>query len=197
MRKMLTLLAALGAAQLAFAGSAQAAEPQPQQPAPKHHIVVSGESLSSIASNYQLESWRPLWNSNTNLVDPDQIDVGQDLVIPEGPTTDRPLPVEVAAPVVATAAPVTTARSTYRAAAPTNYTASGDVFAKIRQCESGGNYANKKNPTYRGAYQFSYGTWASVGGSGDPADASPAEQDMRAQMLYARRGASPWPVCGR
>ena len=36
----------------------------------------------------------------------------------------------------------------------------------------------------------------SVGGSGDPAAASPAEQDMRAQMLYEQSGSSPWPVCG-
>ena len=50
---------------------------------------------------------------------------------------------------------------------------------------------------YRGKYQFDLETWASVGGSGDPAAASEAEQDMRAAMLYARAGAAPWPVCGR
>jgi len=73
----------------------------------------------------------------------------------------------------------------------------GGGWAALRQCESGGNYANKSNPKYRGAYQFSYATWRSVGGSGDPADASPAEQDMRAQMLYERSGAGQWPRCGR
>lgn len=67
----------------------------------------------------------------------------------------------------------------------------------LKRCESGGNYANKSNPKYRGAYQFSYSTWASVGGTGDPADAPPAEQDMRAQLLYQRSGARPWPHCGR
>jgi hypothetical protein len=40
------------------------------------------------------------------------------------------------------------------------------------------------------------GTWASVGGSGSPAEASPEEQSYRASMLYARAGSSPWPVCG-
>ena len=40
-------------------------------------------------------------------------------------------------------------------------------------------------------------TWASVGGSGNPAAAGEAEQNRRAAMLYAREGASPWPVCGR
>ena len=40
------------------------------------------------------------------------------------------------------------------------------------------------------------GTWASVGGSGNPAEASEEEQDYRAALLYSRAGSSPWPVCG-
>ena len=67
----------------------------------------------------------------------------------------------------------------------------------IAQCESGGNpRAIGGGGAYRGKYQFDYGTWASVGGSGDPAAASEAEQDRRAAALYARAGAAPWPVCG-
>jgi hypothetical protein len=67
----------------------------------------------------------------------------------------------------------------------------------IASCESGGNPAVvSADGSYRGKYQFSYGTWASVGGSGDPAAASEAEQDYRAALLYARAGSSPWPVCG-
>ena len=50
--------------------------------------------------------------------------------------------------------------------------------------------------SYRGKYQFDYGTWASVGGSGDPAAASEQEQDYRAALLYAQSGSSPWPICG-
>ena len=45
-------------------------------------------------------------------------------------------------------------------------------------------------------YQFDYGTWAAMGGSGDPAAAPEAEQDMRAAMLYSSAGSSPWPICG-
>ena len=68
----------------------------------------------------------------------------------------------------------------------------------IAACESGGNPAAiGGGGAYRGKYQFDYGTWASVGGSGDPAAASEAEQDKRAAMLYAQAGASPWPVCGQ
>lgn len=74
----------------------------------------------------------------------------------------------------------------------------GAPLAAIRACESGGNYsAIGGGGAYRGAYQFDQQTWNSVGGSGDPAAASPAEQDRRAAMLYSRRGSAPWPVCGR
>lgn len=76
---------------------------------------------------------------------------------------------------------------------------SGDfaaALAKLRACESGGNYANKKNPMYRGAYQYSYSTWANYGGYYDPADAPAAVQDEAARKTYLRRGWQPWPHCG-
>jgi hypothetical protein len=67
----------------------------------------------------------------------------------------------------------------------------------IAQCESGGDpTAVGGGGLYRGKYQFSVGTWQSVGGSGDPAAAPEAEQDKRAAMLLARDGAGQWPVCG-
>lgn len=67
----------------------------------------------------------------------------------------------------------------------------------IGACESGGDpTAVSADGSYRGKYQFDYGTWASVGGSGDPAAAPEAEQDYRAALLYAQSGSSPWPVCG-
>ncbi len=72
------------------------------------------------------------------------------------------------------------------------------VLRSIAACESGGNpRAVGGGGAFRGKYQFDYGTWARVGGSGDPAAAPEAEQDRRAAMLYARAGSSPWPVCGR
>ena len=68
----------------------------------------------------------------------------------------------------------------------------------IARCESGGNpRAVSSSGSYRGLFQFDYGTWASVGGKGDPAAASAVEQYRRAALLYSRSGASSWPVCGR
>ena len=67
----------------------------------------------------------------------------------------------------------------------------------IAACESGGDpSAVDPSGTYRGKYQFDLQTWASVGGSGDPAAAPEAEQDYRAALLMSRSGSSPWPVCG-
>ncbi len=68
----------------------------------------------------------------------------------------------------------------------------------IAACESGGNpEAVSSEGTYRGKYQFDQGTWESVGGTGDPAQAPEAEQDYRAALLYSESGSSPWPVCGQ
>jgi hypothetical protein len=67
----------------------------------------------------------------------------------------------------------------------------------IGSCESGGDpTAVSSDGSYRGKYQFDFGTWESVGGSGDPAAAPEDEQDYRAALLYAQSGSSPWPVCG-
>jgi hypothetical protein len=88
------------------------------------------------------------------------------------------------------------AKARRQAAAAQTSVASPQLQA-IAACESGGNPAAiGGGGAYRGKYQFDYGTWASVGGSGDPAAAPEAEQDRRAQMLLDRSGTSPWPVCG-
>jgi len=69
-------------------------------------------------------------------------------------------------------------------------------LARVRQCESRGNYQIVSSTgRYRGAYQFSVETWRGVGGSGDPAAASPAEQDARALALLRLQGKRAWPVC--
>ncbi|GHJ39672.1 resuscitation-promoting factor [Streptomyces sp. TS71-3] len=67
----------------------------------------------------------------------------------------------------------------------------------LARCESGGRPdAVDPSGTYGGLYQFDARTWRSLGGHGLPQNASRAEQTRLAKQLYARRGASPWPVCG-
>jgi hypothetical protein len=73
----------------------------------------------------------------------------------------------------------------------------GSILARIAACESGGDpTAISSSGRYRGKYQFTRSTWRSLGGTGDPARASEAEQDRLALALYQQRGSAPWPVCG-
>jgi len=71
------------------------------------------------------------------------------------------------------------------------------VLEAIAACESGGDPATDTGNGFYGKYQFTQATWAAVGGTGNPAHASEAEQDRRAAILYEQAGPSPWPVCGR
>lgn len=79
----------------------------------------------------------------------------------------------------------------------------GDLFPEpwqsLAECESIGDlsWRPESSSTYRGYFQFLPSTWESVGGTGDPALASAAEQLHRARLLQARDGWSPWPVCSR
>jgi Transglycosylase-like domain len=75
--------------------------------------------------------------------------------------------------------------------------AANGTLEAVAACESGGDpTAVGGGGLHRGKYQFTYETWQSVGGTGDPAAAPEAEQDARAAMLLERDGAGHWPVCG-
>ena len=70
------------------------------------------------------------------------------------------------------------------------------VLKRIAACESGGDpTAVSADGRYRGKYQFSRQTWRDIGGTGDPARATEAEQDRMAARLLRRAGTSPWPNC--
>jgi len=78
------------------------------------------------------------------------------------------------------------------------YSPLADAFARLRICESGGNYAANTGNGYYGAYQFSISTWQSMGtGFSRPDQAPPAVQDDAAQRLQARAGWGQWPSCAR
>jgi Transglycosylase-like domain len=78
------------------------------------------------------------------------------------------------------------------------------VLFNIMICESGGDPHATEAPGgnggplgHYGLFQFDIPTWESVGGHGDPRDAPPEEQWMRAVMLYQRRGLQPWECAGK
>jgi hypothetical protein len=69
------------------------------------------------------------------------------------------------------------------------------VWAALRQCESGGNYAENTGNGFYGAYQFLPSTWTALGFPGRPDLEPPALQDAAAQKLQAMEGWGQWPAC--
>jgi Transglycosylase-like domain len=72
-----------------------------------------------------------------------------------------------------------------------------DVWADLRYCEAGGNYARNSGNGYYGAYQYTLSTWDDFMGYARPDLAPPAVQDAKAHATEAARGWRPWPACSR
>ena len=124
----------------------------------------------------------------------------------QAPATTRPPATAPPTTAPTTTAPTTTVPATTAPAAATPpagpagtggpTSAESAHLARIRACESHGDYTVvSASGRYRGAYQFDTSTWQAVGGTGDPAAASPAEQDYRALLLLRQRGNRAWPNC--
>ena len=163
--------------------------------------VKAGDTLSEIAQANGAD-WHQLAKLN-NLKDPDLILIGQTLQL-DGvkkattrTTQKRATPtVKKTKTVKKTVRKSRATRSDSRPAASSSASMSA-AWRKVANCESSGNPRAVNPAGYYGLFQFDLQTWRSVGGSGNPAKASAAEQLMRAKKLYSQRGASPWPVCGR
>ena len=85
---------------------------------------------------------------------------------------------------------------TTRAPSPPPATTGGDaVWDRLAACESGNT--NDGGAPYYGYWQFSAGTWTSMGGSGLPNDHPRAVQLVLAKRLQARSGWDQWPACSR
>ncbi len=188
--------------------TAMAVAPPPAVPT---HAVAPSESLTWIAQCQLGDADRvnELIELNAELIDdPNILQPGWQLVLP--PDASGACPEEPPARASARSSSSTPAEATSQdtprrgtqarvraQSASSSGGGGGGGLAAVRACESGGDYgAVSSNGKHRGAYQFDRRTWASVGGTGDPATASAAEQDRRAQALYRQRGSSPWPSCG-
>ncbi|MEV0283848.1 transglycosylase family protein [Kribbella sp. NPDC050820] len=164
------------------------------------YTVKSGDTLSEIAEANGAD-WRELARIN-NLEDPDLILIGQTLKLdgvekataPRKVTAKKTETKKVRKTERKTERKARTSRSEDRSSSSVSMSA---AWRKVAECESGGNPRAVNPAGYYGLFQFDLQTWRSVGGSGNPAKASAAEQLMRAKKLYAQRGAQPWPVCGR
>jgi LysM repeat protein len=162
------------------------------------YTVKPGDTLSEIAQANGAD-WHQLAKLN-HLKDPNLILIGQTLqldgvkkaAVTERRTVKKPQTVHKTRKARATRSETRTPST--RSSGKANLSG---AWAKVANCESSGNPRAVNPAGYYGLFQFDKQTWRSVGGSGNPANASAAEQLMRAKKLYAQRGASPWPVCGR
>jgi uncharacterized protein YabE (DUF348 family) len=90
--------------------------------------------------------------------------------------------------------PVNEVLSVGTKALPTS--ASSLNWTALATCESGDTPSENTGNGFYGMYQFTIGTWDSLGGSGLPSDASAATQTALAEKLYTEAGSGQWPVCG-
>jgi LysM repeat protein len=160
--------------------------------------VKQGDSLSKIAKRAKLSSWRPIWDLNKKIKHPNLIYPGQKLVLPAKgeKVKHRPLPALAVTRVVSeerAASASGSGRSTVTrsASAP----ASGGVWDRLAQCESGGNWGINTGNGYSGGLQFAPGTWSANGGTGSAHNASRAEQIRVAERVRASQGWGAWPAC--
>lgn len=104
--------------------------------------------------------------------------------------TPSPTPTKIPLP---TSTPIPTSTPTPDPKNPDN----AEVWESIAKCETNGNWSSDTGNGYFGGLQFSQGAWNSVGGSGNPAQASKDEQIIRGKMLQKMRGWGVWGACAQ
>ncbi|MDA0182977.1 transglycosylase family protein [Solirubrobacter phytolaccae] len=195
MRTTTTVVLAVGAATLAVPASVKAAAQSDIQAPLAGHLTVASQMREVKTELAQERLTRKAWRLARRLAD--HKDQGFSPVRYRRRVGDDP-PATIARRIRSLRVDIKQEerRERRRVVKARDATASPTLEA-IAACESGGNPGTDTGNGFYGKFQFTLQTWASVGGSGNPAQASEAEQNQRAAMLYAREGASPWPVCGR
>ena len=188
MRTTTTGLLAVGAAALATAKPAEAQQSNFQVPL-AGHLTVEAQMREARTELAQQRLTRKAWRLARSLAR--ERDEGFSPVAYRRRVSDDP-PATLANRIRSLR---TTIRRERRE--PATQTNASPALEAIAACESGGNPATDTGNGFYGKFQFTLQTWQSVGGTGNPAQASEAEQNRRAAILYAREGSSPWPVCGR
>lgn len=83
------------------------------------------------------------------------------------------------------------------AVAGTANAAPDNVWDRVAQCESGGNWSINTGNSHEGGLQFSRSTWKAFGGHGAAHRASREEQIAVAERVLAAQGWDAWPVCSK
>lgn len=167
-----------------------------QAPKSKTVTVQEGNNLSLIGAANN-STYERIFYANLEIQDPNIIHPGQQLRIPTPEEQLTPREIPVAVPVVQ---PVEYSGyeegydyqpQTASATIPSD----GSVWDQLAQCEAGGNWATNTGNGYSGGLQFSPGTWAAHGGTGDASSASREQQIAVAERVQASQGWGAWPAC--
>lgn len=180
--------------------------PQDQLSVPKDTKISAGLEVNVIRNGRQIVAQEEEIAFTTDVIYDNGQDVGYELLKRDGVNgkqlvtyevlyvNGQPAEKKVLQTVLVTSQ---TSKIVIRGSRP-KYSSQSDAFARLRQCESGGNYAANTGNGYHGAYQFSVSTWNSMGTGYARADlAPPAVQDNAAMQLQARAGWGQWPACAR
>lgn len=166
------------------------------------YIVRIGDTLSRIAGNQGLGSWRALYDANPSINNPDLIFPGQRLAIPSerGQVSHRSLPTGSSVRHSQRSSSVHQQSSSHQSGSSSRSSGSvagGSVWDRLAQCESGGNWNTNTGNGFYGGLQFTQSSWSAAGGSGSPQNASRSEQIRVAQNLQRMQGWGAWPTCSR
>jgi LysM repeat protein len=181
------------------------------------HVVEKDETISKIAFRFygNEDYWTNLWKDNDAIKDPNVLEEGTMLRInlqkPELPEDASSLiaqaipSVEPQIQSVSATMPVNTAQVTPAVAQQATQTASvpkslsDEAINYLGNCEAGMDPAKNTGNGYYGAFQFSAGTWNSMGTGYARADQAPLEVQKEAvQRLVARSSIyTQFPACAR
>lgn len=162
-------------------------EPEPAARPEITVTVIKGDSLSKIATAHQT-TYNRLFDANPAISDPNLINPGDIIRIPYADEV-------IAARAMPAPKPTAVVRASQPTASNAPAVASGSVWDRLAQCESGGRWNINTGNGYYGGLQFLPSTWRNVGGTGLPHQHSREEQIYRAEILLARSGWGQWPQC--
>ncbi len=168
----------------------------------RDYAVKEGDAISKIAQQEYGSSdfWTNIWNDNPWIENPNLIEEGWILKIKNiKPTETEDLKDELEQKLKPThtilTAPTTLTTTQTYSAGPLNE----NQINFLGNCESGMTAARNSGNGYFGAFQFSYGTWRSMGTAYERPDMAPIEVQKDAVQRLVQRSIifTQFPACAR
>ncbi len=168
------------------------------------YVVTEGESLSQIADAHyhNKDAWVTLVKDNPQITDPNLVEKGTvlkvritpptvDEISQSTPSAKTPMHDSIIVEATQAALPTNTPAPTVApVVSSTSYTGgplNEEQLTYLGNCEAGMDPTKNTGNGYYGAFQFSYGTWKSMGTEYERADLAPLEvQKDAVQRLLSR-----------